>query len=43
VPLYTYWNAANADNLIAASPATLNEAVARGYVFVRLEGYIFPA
>ena len=38
-----YWNTANRRGVLATSPADEADARARGYAFVRIEGYLLAA
>jgi hypothetical protein len=43
VPLKLFWSAARGDNFTTATAIGESHALAAGYVFVRNEGYIYPA
>lgn len=42
VPLKLYWNAEREDNFSTATPLGEQDALANGYQFIDIEGYVFP-
>ena len=43
MPLKLYWSAARGDNFTTATAEGERDAIAAGYTFARIEGYIYPA
>ncbi len=43
VPLYSFWNAARADNFLTSDPRWTPFASTNGYTRLRLEGYVYPS
>jgi hypothetical protein len=42
VPLRLSWSDARGDNFSTATPQGANDAIAAGYSFIRVEGYVYP-